>query len=344
MAVTASPDGVLAIADTGNDRVQLFDTEGTALYQFGKSGEKTGQFDEPAGIAISKKHLIYVADMENHRVQIFNKDGIFLTSFGQESDKITPRTPEHGKFNTPKSLAVDSHHQVYVLDANNHRVQLFEEEGQFIKVIGSKGQEPGQFLEPIDISLDEQDNLYVADRGNHRVQVFSPQGRLVFMFGASAGNQIFGFSFGAPQEPQPGFFSKMSAITTFQGKLYVADAISDHIQVFRFYPTGLVQEERFFMTKSAFPPHDSSGGAPDSQRMAQEAALQQAMEELVVKTGLSKDQLKNALRIERIESLSTGAVHVTVSVPKQLVSGDASNKPADPKKEEPTTSEEFILQ
>ena len=104
---------------------------------------------------------------------------------------------------------------------------MFEEEGQFIKVIGSKGQEPGQFLDPIDISLDEQDNLYVADRGNHRVQVFSPQGQLIFMLGASAGKQIFGFSFGAPQNPQPGFFSKVSAITTNQGKLYVADVISE---------------------------------------------------------------------------------------------------------------------
>jgi len=344
MALSASPDGVLAIADTGNDRVQLLDPEGTPLYQFGKSGEKTGQFDEPAGIAISKKNLIYVADTENHRIQFFNKDGIFLTSFGQESNKITPQTPEHGKFNTPTSLAINSQHQVYVLDAGNHRVQMFEEEGQFIKVIGSKGREPGQFLEPIDIAVDEQDNLYVADRGNHRIQVFNPQGHLILMFGTSVDNQIFGFSFGAQQEPQPGIFPKVSAITTSKGKLYVADAISDHIQVFQFYPTGLVKEERFFMTKSAFPPHDSSKDVTESQHLAQGLALQQALEELAVKTGLTIDQLKNALRIERIESLSTGAVQVTISVPKRLVSGDTMGKTSDTKKEEPTKSEEFILQ
>ena len=344
MALTASPDGVLAIADTGNDRVQLLDTEGAALYQFGKSGEKTGQFDEPAGIAISKKNLIYVADTENHRIQIFNKDGIFLTTFGQESDKITPQTPEHGKFNNPTSLAINSQHQVYALDTNNHRVQMFEEEGQFIKVIGSKGREPGQFLEPVDITVDELDNLYVADQGNHRIQVFNPQGQLIFMFGTSADKQIFGFSFWTSREPQPGLFPKVSAITTFQGKVYVADASSDHIQVFQFYPTGLVKEERFFITKSAFPPHDSSEGTTESQRVAKESALQQALEELVGKTGLTKDQLREALRIERIESLSTGAVQVTVSVPKQLVSGDPMNKTSDTKNEEPTKSEEFILQ
>jgi DNA-binding beta-propeller fold protein YncE len=344
MSLAASPEGVLAIADTGNARVQLLDPEGTALYQFGKSGSKTGQLDEPAGIAISKKNLIYVADTENHRIQIFNKDGIFLTSFGQKSTKITTQAPEHGKFNSPKSLAVNSQHQVYVLDANNHRVQMFGEEGQFIKVIGSKGQQPGQFLDPVNITVDEQDNLYVADRGNHRIQVFNPKGQLIFMFGTSGNKQIFGFSFGGSQEPQPGIFSKLSAITTFQGKLYVADSRSDHIQVFRFYPTGLVKEERFFMIKSAFPPHNSSEDATESQRIAQESALQQALEELVVKTGLTKDQLKNALRIERIESLSTGAVQVTVSVPKQLVSGDVMNKPSDTKKEEPTRTEEFILQ
>lgn len=344
MALTASADGMLAVADTGNDRVQLLDPEGASLNHFGKSGEKTGQFDEPAGIAISKKNLIYVADTENHRIQIFNTEGIFLTSFGQESDKITPQTPEHGKFNNPTSLAINSQHQVYVLDANNHRVQLFEEEGQFIKVIGSKGRNPGQFLEPVDITVDEQDHLYVADRGNHRIQVFDSQGHLIFMFGTSAAKQIFGFSFWAHPESQPGNFPTLSSIAAFQEKVYVADFHSEHIQVFRFYPTGLVKEERFFLTKSAFPPHEGSKDATESQRLAQESALQQALEELTVKTGLTKIQLKNALRIERIESLSTGAIQVTVSVPKQFVSGDPSNKPSDPEKEEPTKSEEFILQ
>jgi DNA-binding beta-propeller fold protein YncE len=344
MALAASSSGELAIADTGNDRVQLLDPEGAPSYQFGTSGEKTGQFDEPAGIAISKKNLIYVADTENHRIQIFNKDGIFLTSFGRESDKITPQTPEHGKFNRPTALAINSQHQVYVLDRNNHRVQLFEEEGQFIKGIGSKGRRPGQFLEPVDITVDEQDNLYVADQGNHRIQVFNPQSQLIFMFGTSADNQIFGFSFGAPREPQPGIFSKVSAITTFQGKVYVADARSDHIQVFQFHPTGLVQEERFFVTKSAFPPHDSSQNATESQRLAKESALQQALEELAVKTSLTKDQLEHALRIERIESLPTGAIQVTVSIAKPLLNKDAKNKASDTKKEEPTKSEEFILQ
>ena len=78
--------------------------------------------------------------------------------------------------------------------------------------------------------------------------------------------------------------------------------------------------------------------------MAKESALQQALEELAVKTGLTKDQLKEALRIERIESLSTGAIQVTVSVPNQLVSEDTMNKTSDTKNEEPTKSEEFILQ
>jgi hypothetical protein len=98
------------------------------------------------------------------------------------------------------------------------------------------------------------------------------------------------------------------------------------------------------VTKSAFPPHDSSQNATESQRLAKESALQQALEELAVKTSLTKDQLEHALRIERIESLPTGAIQVTVSIAKPLLNKDAKNKASDTKKEEPTKSEEFILQ
>jgi DNA-binding beta-propeller fold protein YncE len=343
-AIAVTPEGTLAIADTGNDRVQLFDSNGSSLYQFGKAGEKTGQFDEPAGIGISQKNLIYVSDTENHRVQIFNKDAIFLTVFGQESEKVTPQTPEHGKFNEPKSLAINSSHQVYVLDTNNHRVQMFGEEGKFIKVIGAKGQQAGQFMDPTDIAVDEQDYLFVADRGNHRVQVFDPKGDLVFLFGAPAGNKILGFSFGAPMVATPGTFTDLSAIAVSDGKVYVADSKSDQIQVFRFYPRGLVKEERIFLTTSAFPPPGQTEDKLKAQNLAKDIALQQAIKELAIQTGQSSEEVEHALRVERVETLSTGVVQVTVSLPKNMGNAETTTIPAASENDQPKESEEFILQ
>jgi|GEM_PF-1753701 len=343
-AIAVAPDGTLAIADTGNDRVQLFDSNGSFQYQFGKSGEKPGQFDEPSGIGVSHNHLTYVSDTENNRVQIFNKDGVLLTVFGQESDKVTPQTPEHGKFDGPQSLTINSSNQIFVLDVGNHRIQVFTEEGKFIKVIGTKGTKPGQFLEPTDIAVDDQDYVFVADRGNHRIQVFDPQGHLVSLFGAPTDNGIFGFSFGAPTVSAPGTFTDLSAIAASKGKVYVSDSKSDQIQVFGFYPTGFVKEERIFLTTSAFPPPDHVGETSKAQSLAKDRAIQQAVKELALKAGRASEHIEKALRVERVETLSTGAVQVTVSLPKNMMESDAPTRPVDSDQEQSKESEEFILQ
>ena len=343
-AIAVTPEGTLIIADTGNDRVQLLDSHGSFQYQFGKAGEKTGQFDEPSGIGVSQNSMMYVSDTENHRVQIFNKDGIFLTVFGKESDKVTPQTPEHGKFDGPTSLAINASNQVFVLDAGNHRIQVFTEEGTFIKVIGGKGSKPGQFLDPTDIAVDSQNYLFVADRGNHRVQVFDSQGQRVFLFGAPADTGALGFSFGTPKVSTPGIFADLSAIAVSDGNVYVADSKSDQIQAFQFYPTGLIQEERIFLTTSAFPPPDRAEDTSKAQSLAKEAALQHAIKELAMKTGQATQHVKRALRVERVETLSTGAIQVTVSVPKSMMEPDKPKKAIDLDQEPSKDSEEFILQ
>ncbi|MGB0910973.1 MAG: NHL repeat-containing protein, partial [Nitrospirales bacterium] len=342
-ALAATNDGSLLVADTGNDRIQILGTDGSPVYQFGKSGNKTGQFDEPQGIAMGHNNLIYVADTENHRVQIFNKEAIFLSAFGQESQKITQKTPEHGKFDSPTALAINSENHIYVLDSKNHRVQEFTEEGQFIRQIGKQGQKSGQFLNPVDIAIDENDYLYVADQGNKRVQIFSPNGKLVFLFGASAVRKVLGlsFSFGTSKEAHPAKFNKVSAVTAAKGKLYVADHASKTVQVFRFYPSGLVKEERLYVIKSVFPPQESDN---DPFTVANEAAQSQALSELGVQTGLSIEQLQEVSKLEGVETLSTGAIQVTISVPKKLIQQGRTKPQALPQQEKSPETEEFILQ
>jgi DNA-binding beta-propeller fold protein YncE len=51
--------------------VQIFDSEGSFLYSFGKQGQGAGEFWMPAGIHIDKEDRIYVADSYNARIQVF---------------------------------------------------------------------------------------------------------------------------------------------------------------------------------------------------------------------------------------------------------------------------------
>ena len=163
--------------------------------------------------------------------------GIFLSAFGRRG---TPRKGKKSKeviFQYPKAITIDSQDRVYVIDSGNNRIQVFDEDGKFVKALGTGGSLSGRFDHPVDLAKDENDYLYVADRGNHRVQIFDPTGKFLLAFGSSGDG--------------PGCFQKLSAVTAFRGKVFVADYEADKIKVFRFYPKGLVEEDRLHVTKTA---------------------------------------------------------------------------------------------
>ena len=78
-------NGNLLVTDTGNKRVQVFDSEGNYITQFGKSGAGDGEFNEPVGLALDEAGNIYVADTWNRRVQVFGPDYKFLRKFDVEA-------------------------------------------------------------------------------------------------------------------------------------------------------------------------------------------------------------------------------------------------------------------
>ena len=62
----------IVVADYGNDRVQIFNSAGEYLSQFGSTGSANAQFNRPYGVAIDPtSHKIVVVDQNNNRVQIF---------------------------------------------------------------------------------------------------------------------------------------------------------------------------------------------------------------------------------------------------------------------------------
>ena len=58
------------VCDTSNNRICIFDSNGTLLHSFGAKGELPGQFHNPYGITVDENGLIYVSD-SNGCVQIF---------------------------------------------------------------------------------------------------------------------------------------------------------------------------------------------------------------------------------------------------------------------------------
>ena len=71
--------GTVYVADTDNNRVQVFSATGTFLRKWGSVGDGNGQFHGAEDVDIAPDGTIWVADYGNSRVQQFKPDGTFLT-------------------------------------------------------------------------------------------------------------------------------------------------------------------------------------------------------------------------------------------------------------------------
>jgi len=72
---------------------------------------------------------------------------------------------------------VDSHGNIYVMDAGNFRIQKFNRAGEYLQTIGKKGQGPGEFDRLRSFYIDEENNLYVSS--GMKIQIFNERGEFV---------------------------------------------------------------------------------------------------------------------------------------------------------------------
>ncbi|MCA9296463.1 MAG: NHL repeat-containing protein, partial [Phycisphaerales bacterium] len=110
--VAFDEQGRLYVADTGNHRIQWFNSQGEFQGEFGSLGSDPGQFAFPMGLAFDSKGNLYVADTNNHRIQKIGP--------AQNVLQLIPEDPTQGNrighFNTPQGVAVDPYDNIFVAD------------------------------------------------------------------------------------------------------------------------------------------------------------------------------------------------------------------------------------
>jgi len=84
--VAMDGEGNVYVTDTLNNRVEIFDADGSFIREFGSAGDGPGHFARPKGIALDCDGHIWVADEIQSRVQVFDRDGQLLIYFGQQGD------------------------------------------------------------------------------------------------------------------------------------------------------------------------------------------------------------------------------------------------------------------
>jgi DNA-binding beta-propeller fold protein YncE len=68
----------LYVADTENNRIQVFDTSLKFVQVIGSSGSQLEEFSAPSGVAVDSKDNLYVADTYNQKIQKFALSQIWV--------------------------------------------------------------------------------------------------------------------------------------------------------------------------------------------------------------------------------------------------------------------------
>lgn len=117
--VAVDKDGNLYVSDTWNDRVEVFDGEGTFIRTWGKNGDGPGDFARPKGIAIDNDGHVWVADAMLNRVQVFTPQGGLLLEMGAFG--MLP-----GQFQALTGLTIDNKtNRVFTSEQMLGRVQMY---------------------------------------------------------------------------------------------------------------------------------------------------------------------------------------------------------------------------
>jgi DNA-binding beta-propeller fold protein YncE len=116
--IAVDQDGNVFVADTLNDRIQVFDADGNFVRAFGKAGDGPGYFARPKGLAIDGDGHLWVADAVQDRLQVYTAEGRLLIYLGGHG--MLP-----GQFQSLVNVAIDKNNRVFTTEQLAGRLQIF---------------------------------------------------------------------------------------------------------------------------------------------------------------------------------------------------------------------------
>ena len=168
--IAIAKDGSFYVSDGyGNNRIIKFSATGKYMFEWGKKGNKEGEFDIPHGISLDSNGNVYVADRENNRIQVFDSTGKFINQF---SDKTSGAICAVAFDKTQSKLFAVDDFTFLKLKHRGSDVFIFDSTGEVQTRFGRSGFYKGKTSWYHDLTIDKDENVYVGDILGNTIQKF----------------------------------------------------------------------------------------------------------------------------------------------------------------------------
>jgi uncharacterized protein (TIGR03437 family) len=177
---------------------------------------------------------LYIADTNNHRIRKVSK-GVITTVAG---NGLTGSSGDNGaatsaRLANPEGVAVDSAGNLYIADADNHRIRKVS--GGVIATVAGNGLAGfsgdngpavnAQLNSPYGVAVDSAGNLYIADTENQRIRKVSGG-----VIATIAGSGTAGFSGDNGPAISATLGTPMGIAVDLAGNLYIADRDNSRVR------------------------------------------------------------------------------------------------------------------
>ncbi|MFI1740872.1 RICIN domain-containing protein [Streptomyces sioyaensis] len=204
--VAVDSAGAVYITDTNNHRIRKITADGkistvagtgTAGFDGDDGPATAARLNLPLGVAVDGTGILYICEYHNNRVRKVTTDGKISTvagtgtaGFGGDGGPAVA-----AQLNHPHGVVVDGAGDLYIADADNHRVRKVTADGKISTVAGTGtagfGGDGGpaasaKLNAPVAMVVDSTGTLYIAECNNHRVRKVTTDGKISTVAGTGS--------------------------------------------------------------------------------------------------------------------------------------------------------------
>lgn len=196
--------GRLLVADTGNDRIAIYEVNGAQAKLVSALTGLSG----PEGVAVARDGRVIVTNTRAGTLSVF-RDGKLERSVGGRGSR-------DGEFASPHDVEAAADGSFYVVDSGNDRVQVFDAELRHRATFGATLKLSG----PKYLAFDGE-RIWLADEHNHRIVLLDRAHRPLGVLGTGKRGR------------SAGEFHKPEAVLARAPHVWVIDTYNDRIVLLR---------------------------------------------------------------------------------------------------------------